>query len=143
MATSYNTDFYGWTQQQAELLRSGDVNQLDKENLLEEIESMGRSERRELESRLEVLITHLLKWQYQEGLRSHRWRLTIVGQRAKVNDCLAESPSLKHKLSESLAKAYRYSLISAEKETNISRKVFPSVCPWSFEQIINSEFYPN
>ncbi|GFN46181.1 DUF29 domain-containing protein [Candidatus Regiella insecticola] len=143
MATSYNTDFYGWTQQQAELLRSGDVNQLDKENLLEEIELMGRSERRELESRLEVLITHLLKWQYQEGLRSHSWRLTIVCQRAKVNDCFAESPSLKHKLSESLAKAYSYALITAEKETNISGKVFPSVCPWSFEQIINSEFYPD
>lgn len=142
MTTHYDSDFYGWTQEQANFLRSGSLNQLDTQNLLEEIESMGRSERRELESRLEVLLAHLLKWKYQEGRRSRSWTLTIIGQRQKVSRCLKESPSLKHKLNESLEGAYSDAVITAERETQISRNVFPDTCPWTFEQIIDTDFYP-
>ncbi|QAX80328.1 DUF29 domain-containing protein [Yersinia hibernica] len=142
MTTRYDSDFYGWTQEQADLLRSGSLSELDTQNLLEEIESMGRSERRELESRLEVLLAHLLKWKYQEGRRSRSWMLTIIGQRQKVSRCLKESPSLKHKLNESLEGAYSDAIIAAERETQISRNVFPDTCPWTFEQIMDSEFYP-
>jgi hypothetical protein len=142
MTTRYDSDFYGWTQEQADLLRSGRISELDTQNLLEEIESMGRSERRELESRLEVLLAHLLKWKYQEGRRSRSWTLTIIGQRQKVSRCLKASPSLKHKLSESLEDAYSYAIIAAERETQISRNVFPDTCPWTFEQIMDTDFYP-
>lgn len=142
MTTRYDSDFYGWTQEQADLLRSGSLSELDTQNLLEEIESMGRSERRELESRLEVLLAHLLKWKYQEGRRSRSWTLTIIGQRQKVSRCLKESPSLKHKLSESLEGAYSDAIIAAERETQISRNVFPDTCPWTFEQIMDTDFYP-
>lgn len=142
MTTRYDNDFYGWTQEQADLLRSGSLNELDTQNLLEEIESMGRSERRELESRLEVLLAHLLKWKYQEGRRSRSWTLTIIGQRQKVSRCLKESPSLKHKLNESLEGAYSDAIIAAERETQISRNVFPDTCPWTFEQVMNNDFYP-
>jgi Domain of unknown function DUF29 len=142
MTTHYDSDFYGWTQEQADLLRSGSLNELDTQNLLEEIESMGRSERRELESRLEVLLAHLLKWKYQEGRRSRSWTLTIIGQRQKVSRCLKQSPSLKHKLNESLEAAYSDAIIAAERETQISRNVFPDTCPWTFEQIMDTEFYP-
>jgi len=142
MTTHYDSDFYGWTQEQADLLRSGNLNQLDTQNLLEEIESMGRSERRELESRLEVLLAHLLKWKYQAGRRGRSWTLTIIGQRQKVSRCLKESPSLKHKLNESLAGAYSDAVIAAERETQLSRGVFPDTCPWSFEQVMDNEFFP-
>ncbi|HGM5420636.1 TPA: DUF29 domain-containing protein [Serratia liquefaciens] len=142
MTTRYDSDFYGWTQEQADLLRSGSLSELDTQNLLEEIESMGRSERRELESRLEVLLAHLLKWKYQEGRRSRSWTLTIIGQRQKVSRCLKESPSLKHKLNESLEGAYSDAIIAAERETQISRNVFPDTCPWTFEQIMDTDFYP-
>jgi hypothetical protein len=142
MTTRYDSDFYGWTQEQADLLRSGSLSELDTQNLLEEIESMGRSERRELESRLEVLLAHLLKWKYQEGRRSRSWTLTIIGQRQKVSRCLKQSPSLKHKLNESLEAAYSDAIIAAERETQISRNVFPDTCPWTFEQIMDTDFYP-
>ncbi len=142
MTTRYDSDFYGWTQEQADLLRSGSLSELDTQNLLEEIESMGRSERRELESRLEVLLAHLLKWKYQEGRRSRSWTLTIIGQRQKVSRCLKQSPSLKHKLNESLEAAYSDAIIAAERETQISRNVFPDNCPWTFEQIMDTDFYP-
>lgn len=91
MTTRYNSDFYGWTQEQASLLRSGDLSQLDRENLSEEIESMGNSQRSELESRLEVLFLHLLKWQFQSERQGRSWKLTIEEQRRKIARRLKKS----------------------------------------------------
>ncbi|MCC8466684.1 DUF29 domain-containing protein [Photorhabdus bodei] len=142
MTTRYDSDFYGWTQEQAGLLRSGDLSQLDRENLLEEIEAMGRSERRELRSRLEILLAHLLKWRYQADRRGRSWELTIEEQRDKAIDCLQESPSLKNKLNEHLEKAYIAARRLAEKETLINRNIFPETCPWTFEQIMDENFWP-
>ncbi|EYU16770.1 DUF29 domain-containing protein [Photorhabdus noenieputensis] len=143
MTTRYDSDFYGWTQEQASLLRSGDLSQLDTENLLEEIEAMGRSERRELRSRLEILLAHLLKWRYQADRRGRSWELTIEEQRDKAIDCLQESPSLKNKLDEHLEKAYIAARRLAEKETLINRNIFPETCPWTFEQIMDENFWPD
>lgn len=142
MTTRYDSDFYGWTQEQANLLRSGNLNQLDTQNLLEEIEAMGRSERRELESRLQVLFIHLLKWQYQSDRQGRSWKLTIEEQRRKALRVLSENPSLKSRLPEILEDAYGDAVIGAERETNITRSVFPATCPWTFEQIIAPDFYP-
>ncbi|KTL62939.1 MULTISPECIES: DUF29 domain-containing protein [Photorhabdus] len=142
MTTRYDSDFYGWIQEQAGLLRSGDLSQLDTENLLEEIEAMGRSERRELRSRLEILLAHLLKWRYQADRRGRSWELTIEEQRDKAIDCLQESPSLKNKLNEHLEKAYIAARRLAEKETLINRNIFPETCPWTFEQIMDENFWP-
>jgi hypothetical protein len=83
MAT-YETDFYGWTQQQAHLLKTGCLSSLDVANLIEEIETMGRSEKRELDSRLMVLLVHLLKWKYQPKRRGRSWELTIQGPYASI-----------------------------------------------------------
>ncbi|MFN1150170.1 DUF29 domain-containing protein, partial [Serratia liquefaciens] len=112
MTTRYDSDFYGWTQEQADLIRAGNFEQLDADNLLEEIESMGRSERRELESRLEKLLAHMLKWRYQDSRRGKSWLLTIKEQRRKFADCLDENPSLKSRLDDCLVKVYRYAKIS-------------------------------
>jgi hypothetical protein len=140
---SYEQDFYSWTQEQAELLKLGRFSELDVANLIEEVETMGRSEKRELESRLTILLLHLLKWKYQEARQSRSWELSIIEQRLKFEETLEENPGLKPKLDEILKKAYRYAVIEASKETKISRSIFPEICPWSLNQIIDNDFYPD
>jgi len=142
-ARLYETDFYGWIQQQAAALRAGNFTSLDLENLIEEIESMGKSEKRELESRLELLLMHLLKWQYQSAFRGTSWEATIEEQRDRVADHLAENPSLKGALPDTYNKAYRYAVHAAVKETGMGKAVFPSECPWTFDQAMDNGFWPD
>jgi hypothetical protein len=141
--TTYDKDFYGWTQEQAALLRAGQLNDLDIENLIEEIETMGRSEKRELESRLTILLLHLLKWKYQEVRRGRSWELSIIEQRLKFQETLDENPGLKPRLDEILVKAYKFATLQASRETKISSSVFPQECPWTFDQITNETYYPD
>lgn len=136
----YETDFYAWTQQQANLLRNRETHQIDWQNLAEEIEGMGRSEKRQLESRLEVLIMHLLKWQFQPNLRSRSWQLTIKEQRLRLEKLLQENPSLKSSLTDIVDKVYPLAMISAEKETGLSS--FPDTCPYELTDLFSSEFLP-
>ena len=139
--TTHDDDFYAWTQEQAQLLRTGKFNQIDFHYIAEEIEDMGRSEKRELESRLELLLMHLLKWQFQSNLRSRSWQLTIKEQRLRLEKLLAENPSLKSFLADSLEKIYQLAMISAERETGLSS--FPESCPYSLTEIFTSEFLPD
>src|SRR5271156_1447055 len=90
----YERDFYAWANEQASLLRAGRLAEADLENIAEEIESMARSEKRELTNRLKLLLTHLLKWRYQPTLRCKGWSYTIEGQRGDLADHLADNPSL-------------------------------------------------
>ena len=136
----YQADFYAWTQQQAKLLRNKKIEHIDWCNLAEEIEDMGRCEKRQLESRLEVLIMHLLKWQFQPNLRSRSWQLTIKEQRLRIEKLLAENPSLKSKLTKNIEKVYPLAVISAEKETGLS--LFPETCPYDLAEILAPEFLP-
>lgn len=106
MKFSYETDFYGWTEHQASLLRAGRFGEIDREHLIEEIESMGRSERAELENQLAVLLAHLLKWRHQPVLRSRGWQLTIIEQRRQIARLLRRNPSLQYRVAESLEEAY-------------------------------------
>jgi Domain of unknown function DUF29 len=138
--TTHDHDFYAWTQEQAHLLRTGQFNQIDFDHIAEEIEDMERFEKRELESRLEVLIMHLLKWQFQPNLRSRSWQLTIKEQRLRVEKLLKENPSLSSFLAESLDKTYQLSTISAERETGLSS--FAETCPYSLTEIFTLEFLP-
>jgi len=138
----YETDFYGWVQQQAKALRAGSFSKLDLENLIEEIEDMGKNRQRELESRLEILLMHLLKWQFQSELKGPSWRFTIEEQRDRLGDHLAENPSLKPKIQEAQAKAYRYAVKAASRETGLPASSFPEHCPWTFEQAMAPDFWP-
>ncbi|NJO14590.1 MAG: DUF29 domain-containing protein [Thioploca sp.] len=138
----YDTDFYGWTKQQAELLRTGKIAEADLNNLAEEIEDMGKNLKRELENRLKILFIHLLKWQYQPGYRGNSWRYSIEEQRAELVDHIKDNPSLKHKLPEAIERGYRYAITGAAKETGLSKNTFPESCPWTFEQAIDHEFWP-
>ncbi|MBD2690761.1 DUF29 domain-containing protein [Anabaena catenula] len=138
--TTHDHDFYAWTQEQAHLLRTRQFNQIDFDHIAEEIEDMGRSEKRELESRLELLIMHLLKWQFQPNLRSRSWQLTIKEQRLRLEKLLVENPSLRGCLADSLEKIYQLAIISAERETGLSS--FPETCPYSLTEIFTLEFLP-
>jgi len=141
-ARLYDTDFYGWIQQQAATLRSGNLAGLDVENLIEEIESMGRSEKRELRSRLAVLFVHLLKWQYQPERRGASWVSTIKVQRFEIKAHIDDNPSLQPALSEIIDKAWQSALITAEHETGLRKSAFPTTCPWTFDQAMDDDFWP-
>ena len=104
---------------------------------------MGKSEKRELVSRLTVLLLHLLKWQFQPALRGHSWRNSIRVQRIGLASLVRDNPSLKSVLGEAIAEAHRIARIEAENETDITEDTFPPVCPWSFEQMMADDFWPN
>jgi hypothetical protein len=140
---NYDQDFYSWTQEQAELLKKGRFSELDIDNLIEEVESMGKSEKRELESRLTILLLRLLKWKYQEVRRGRSWQLSIDEQRIQFEETLNENPGLKPALDEIVKKAYRLAVIKASRETKISKAVFPECCPWNLAQFIEDGFYPD
>jgi hypothetical protein len=142
MSATYETDFYAWANEQAALLRAGKLNDADIAHIAEEIESMGRTEKRELVNRLEVLLMHLLKWKFQPVLRGRSWQLTIKEQRNRTADHLSDNPSLKGKLNEAMTSAYRDARLMAAKETAIDEDGFPAVCPWTFEQAMDANFWP-
>lgn len=137
---SHEDDFYAWTQEQVRLLNTKQFQQIDWQHITEEIEDMGRSEKRQLESRLEVLIMYLLKWQYQPNLRSRSWQLTIKEQRLRLERLLQKNPSLKPSLPDAIAEVYPLATISAERETGLS--VFPESCPYELTEVLSSEFLP-
>jgi hypothetical protein len=142
-APSYESDFYAWLQHQANLLRDEVFEQLDLPNLIEEIEAMARRERRERISRLTVLLTHLLKWQIQTEIRSRGWQTTIRIQRHEIEDLLADSPSLRTLLDQSIDTAYPRARIKAIEETGLLFPAFPGVCPFTSQQLLDNDFFPN
>jgi hypothetical protein len=143
MASLYERDFYAWTTEQAGLLRAGKLAEADIAHIVEEIESMGRSERRELVNRLVVLLLHLLKWRFQPALRGNSWRLSIKEQRIRLASHLADNPSLKAELDWAISQAYRLAAIEAERETGLSESTFPTTCPFSVVQIMDERFWPD
>jgi hypothetical protein len=141
-ASQYDTDFFAWTQDQAQLLREGAWDKLDCVNLSEEIESLGKQQRQELRNRLGVLLGHLLKWEFQAEMRSKSWVATIREQRREILELLADSPSLKPYLTEALSKAYQAGIDLGVRETPLDYEDFPVDCPYSLEQILDNTFYP-
>lgn len=142
MIDLYQTDFHAWTQQQAHLLKAGQLADADLTHLIEELESMGASERHQLQNRLKVLLAHLLKWQYQPEYRSRSWRATIKEQRLSLLDLLDDNPSLKAILDARVAKAYPMAVLLAVRETNLDEATFPTECPYALTQILQIEAYP-
>jgi hypothetical protein len=138
----YETDFYAWTQAQAKLLQTGDWNQLDITNLVEEIESLGKQVRQELRNRLGVLLGHLLKWEFQPTHRSRSWLITIREQRRRIVQLINGNPSLQPYCSEAIALAYEDAIDLVLKETLLGEAVLPEVCPYGWEQILDRAFLP-
>jgi hypothetical protein len=140
---SYQEDYYGWLQENAQLIREKNFSEIDAENIAEELESIGKSEKRDLSNRLTVLLMHLLKWQHQSVKRSTSWRNTIAVQRIDIRELLEDSPSLKNEISDKIAIAYEKAKLAAEIETGIEKQNFPAQCPFSLEQILDESFLPN
>ena len=138
---AYDADLYAWTREQAALLRSRAANELDYDNLAEEIESLGRSEKREIASRLENLLVHLLKWRYQPEERSNSWRASIRDARVELERVLDDNPSLRALPAERLPKAFANARAKALDETGLYR--LPDECPWSADQVLSNEFWPD
>ncbi len=134
--TLYDTDFYTWTTQTAQLLKERRFSELDLENLIEEIEDLGRSEYRALESRLEVLLMHLLKVEYQSEIYTKSWDLTIKEQRLRIQRLLRDNPGLKPKLPQAWEDAWEPALIQAQKETGLDAAAFPQTNPFTLEEAI-------
>lgn len=139
----YDRDFHAWATEQAALLRAGRLAEADVEHIAEEIEALGRAERRELVNRLAVLLLHLLKWAYQPERRGKSWRLTIEEQRRRLARHLRDNPSLRAWQAEALAEAYGDAVLRAERETDLPRDVFPWSCPYGFEQVLDGGFWPD
>ena len=141
-AVNYERDLYAWAMEQAALLRSGRLAEADVANIAEEIESLGRSEKRELVNRLAVLLLRLLKWTHQSSYRSNSWRLTIIEQRTLLAAHLGDNPSLRARLSTLIPRAYRLGLLGAQRETGLGAEAFPESCPWTPEQVLDEAFLP-
>jgi Domain of unknown function DUF29 len=140
----YDQDFYAWTQEQAALLREGAVQDLDLTNLAEEIESLGKSDRRALGSHLRNLVMHLLKWQYQPGgrLTGHSWESSILNARAEITELVEDSPSLERELPGLLTRWYALARQQAAAETRLPLPTFPTTCPWPLTQVRDPDFWP-
>jgi hypothetical protein len=141
-SVAYDDDFFAWTQEQARLLRDGELSDIDVENLAEEIESVGKSDRREIRNRLVVLLTHLLKWHLQPRRRGASWSDSIAEQRLQIDSVLADSPSLRAFFVEILTDAYGRARSKAARETRMKLNAFPDECPYSSEQILSEDFLP-
>lgn len=138
----YDVDFFAWTQRTAALLRSGRVDEVDAEHLAEEVEDMGKRERRELASRIVVLVGHLLKWRQQPDQRTLSWKATIVAQRREIADLLADNPSLRPEVARQVADRWNAAVAAAAAETGLAEDALPARCPWSADQIHDGAFYP-
>ncbi len=140
--TDYEDDFEQWCYEQAELLRQRRFAEVDLPNVIEELEDMGKEQRRALTSSYRVLIAHLLKWQFQPQLRSSSWEVTIDRERDNIVDREKMNPSLGRDTKQIIEAVYRRSVREAAKETELPRNSFPPDCPYTIEQLRDSDWMP-
>lgn len=144
MGTTYEKDVVAWAQEQAQLLRSGKLTELDIEHIAEEIEDVGKSEQRELANRMAHLLSHLLKWEFQPERCGASWEITINKQRKGIETRVKKTPSLKPLLTdpEWWSDAWDDAVVEASKETGMDDTEFPETCPWSIEEVMDRQFFP-
>lgn len=149
MGLLHDIDFYSWTQEQATLLRRvselrlNELPELDWLLLAEEIEDLGKSVERELYSRYQALLLHLLKWRHQPVRRSRSWELAITMQRREIERLVRKNPSLKPKREEELAEAYPGARDRASSETGLAHSIFPKQTPFTLAEVESFDFWPN
>jgi hypothetical protein len=139
----YERDFYLWIERQAALLREGRLDELDVANLLEEIESIGRRDKKAIKSNLVVVLTHLLKYQFQPDQRSNSWRGSIVEHRRRLRDDFRDSPSLRGHASEVFSEAYDDAREQASAESGLPFRVLPRTSPYTLEQVLDPKYLPD
>ena len=137
---AYDRDFYTWTLEQAALIRAGRFEDVDRENIAEEIESLGRSELSKLVSFYRLILLHMLKWEHQPNLRSRSWALSIDLHREHALQVLQDSPGLRSRLDEALERAYRGVRLEAIRETGLSKTVFPETRPFTRDEMLTRSY---
>lgn len=142
-AKLYDQDFAQWIDQTVQLLKEGKLNELDIENLIEEVESLGRSDKRALSSNLIIVMLHLLKWQYQSEKRSGSWKSSILEHRDRIERLLKDSPSLKPYLETEVNPCYTRARLRASAETGLDINEFPMDCPYGLEELLSDQFLPD
>ncbi len=142
LATEYDSDFHAWIQHHITLLKEGRFGEIDAEHLILELEDMGKSNLRDLESRFIILIAHLLKWQFQPDKRSNSWSSSINEQRVRIARLLRKTPSLKRELYNAIEDALPDTLEIAVDDTTLPPSIFPNKCPYTIEQLLDKTFYP-
>ena len=136
----YDRDVYSWSREQARLVREGRWDLVDRENVAEEIESLGRTEFAKLESALRVLLVHMLKWDHQPNRRTRSWALSMETQRYRLDDVMTDNPGLRPRLGEAVERAYRQARLGAIKQTGFRDEVFAHTCPSSWDEITRRPF---
>jgi Domain of unknown function DUF29 len=136
----YDRDFYSWSLEQARLIREGRWDGIDRENVAEEIASLGREQFNKLESALRILMLHVLKWDHQPAMRSRSWLLSIETQRLEIEDVLGDNQGLKPRIADAIARAYRKAHLEAARETGLEKDAFPAVCPYALADLTDRSF---
>jgi Domain of unknown function DUF29 len=142
-ASLYERDFNLWVEEQVAFMEAGALERLDVANLMEEIADMARSQKRAIRSNLVVLLTHLLKWQYQGRHRSTGWAGSIVEHRRCIQEEIEDSPSLARYPSAVFERCYRAAREQAAAETGLPKSRFPEASPYTLEQTLDSDFLPD
>jgi Domain of unknown function DUF29 len=138
----YDTDFYAWTQAQAQALQAKDWPALDVAHLAEVIETLGMNEKRAMSRQLQRLLAHLLKWRYQPSHRTPSWRRTIRQARDAIADVIEGSHSLHNYPAQRVPLVYRRARRDAADDTGLPLATFPEVCPWPVAQVLDEDFWP-
>lgn len=142
LVLQHDLDFYLWTQQTVQALRSGDFSQIELDSLIEEVEDMGNSQKDALESNLIRVIQHLLKWKYQPEKRSNSWKASITEHSLRLNRAFKKSPSLRRYFDQVLNECYDDARLIASRETGLDLGAFPPQCPFDSEDILDPHYLP-
>jgi Domain of unknown function DUF29 len=143
MNKTETTDFNSWITQTTQLLRESRWHEIDVAHLIEEMEDLGKSERRGISSQLTRLLLHLLKWQYQPQRRSDSWLDSITDARTQIELAVEDSPSLAHYPAEQLEESYQRARRQAAKQTRLEVSTFPEACPYSVELVLAEAWLPD
>jgi len=135
----YEEDYAAWIGHQVALIKAGRWSEIDRDNLIDEVESLGRSVFNSFVSAIEIVLLHMLKWDFQPERRSRSWTLSIDEHRARAEDQLGDNPSHKARIDEAVARAYRVARLRAAGETDLPRRTFPDQCPYSWTEIMERE----
>src|SRR3954447_9327379 len=141
VSRAYEADLYGWVEDQVALLKANEVGSIDASHITRELDDLGRSEFDKLVSAIRVVLHHLLKWDHQPERRSRSWVITIDEHRRRIRRELRDSPSLKPRIEEAVAEAYPDALAGARRETGLPAKVFPQICPYSWQEIVERKMF--
>ncbi len=138
-APGYEADYAAWLDHQVALLKADRWSDVDKDNLIDEVESLGRSNFRSFVSAIETVLVHMLKWDYQPERRSRSWQGSILEHRRRIEEELEDCPSYSARLEEAVTRAYRTAAPRAFRESGLPLQTFPTTCPYSWDDIMNRE----